>query len=144
MSISLVALLLLPPTFAAASAPSPGLACYRYDSDSAALSGRVVRRVYAGRPNYESVKTGDRPDTVFVLQLEKPVCTLATSNFQARAMVREVQLYFSSDDESAIRNLRGKAATLHGTLTGAVWGWHHLPVLLHVRMPRSRSGAHAV
>jgi hypothetical protein len=97
MSVSLLALLLLPPAFTAASPPSPRLACYRYDSDSAALSGHVVRRVYAGRPNYQSVQAGDQADTVFVLQLEKPLCTVATSDFPARAAVREVQVYFSGD-----------------------------------------------
>jgi hypothetical protein len=143
MKIPLFAALLLAPLHSAALSQSRQAACYRYDSDSAALSGRVIRRVYPGRPNYESVKAGDEPDTVFVLQLLKPLCTAASPDHDAHT-VREVQLYFSRDDAAAIRTLCGKSATFHGTLTGAVWGWHHLPVLFHVRLPRRRSAAHAV
>ena len=118
--------------------------CYRFEADSVALSGHVVRRVYPGRPNYESTKTGDEPDTVFVLQLRRPLCIRGDDRGQARKDVREVQLFFSKEDASAIHNLRGQSAILRGTLQEAEWGWHHLPVLLHVRFPTIKSGHRAV
>ena len=135
--------------FAAVVTRAPALAqraapCYRYDSDSVVLKGHVVRRVYPGRPNYESVKAGDEPDTVFVLQLDRPLCTTATEIHEARKNVREVQLYFSKADAPAVRALRGRPAVLRGTLEGAVWGWHHLAVLLHLHMPPVRVGPRAV
>jgi hypothetical protein len=41
--------------------------------------------------------------------------------------------------------LVGKPVTIRGTLEGWAFGWHHLPVLLHVRLPRASSiRAHAV
>ena len=125
----------------AAEAQAPR--CHRYERDTVVLSGRVERRVYPGRPNYESVRAGDEPDTVYVLRLNAPLCTTATQEFEARAGVRDVQLYFAREDAAGVRALRGRSATLRGTLTGAVWGWHHLPVLLEVRFPRARPGAPA-
>jgi hypothetical protein len=123
--------MLLPPATSSRS-PRP---CYEYESDSVALRGTVIRRVYPGRPNYESVQHGDEPDTVFVLRLITPICTLASGESDAARNVREVQLYFSKEELSTIRRWLGKEQTVRGTLQGWVWGWHHLPVLLRVRLP---------
>jgi hypothetical protein len=109
--------------------------CLRYDRDTVALSGRVERRIYPGRPNYESIRDGDQPDTVYVLRLSAPLCTMASPDFEARTHVREVQLYFDREDVAGVRALRGRSTMLRGTLTGAVWGWHHLPVLFEIRLP---------
>jgi hypothetical protein len=131
----------------AASAPAlsaQGAVCYRYESDSLTLTGNVVRKVFPGRPNYESVKAGDAPDTVYVLQLARPLCTASTKEFDGKPAVREVQLYFAKEDASTISDMRGKSASLRGTLTGAVWGWHHLPVLFQVRVPKPRPVSDAV
>lgn len=54
-------------------------ACYAYDRDTLSLTGVVIRRVYPGRPNYESVEAGDAPDTVYVLRIPKAVCLEASS-----------------------------------------------------------------
>lgn len=39
--------------------------CLAYEADTVSPSGRLGRRVYPGRPNYESLRAGDQPDTVF-------------------------------------------------------------------------------
>jgi hypothetical protein len=139
MSVLLVAAVL-----ASVAAQPQANTCYRFEADSVALAGRVIRRVYPGRPNYESVKAGDEPDTVFVLQLERPLCTRASDLGEARKDVREVQLYFSKDDARMVRVLRGRSVVLRGTLQEGIWGWHHLSVMLHVRIPPVSSGHRTV
>ena len=108
------------------------------------LAGRLARRVYPGPPNYESVAAGDAPDTVLVLRLDRPACTRASREFAARAGVREVQLLVSRSEFERAGHMLGQRVVLRGTLEGAVWGWHHLPVLLATRLPAapaSRSAA---
>src|SRR6476659_9483404 len=82
--------------------------CYRYERDSVEARGQVVRRVYPGRPNYESIKRGDEPDTVYVLRLQSPLCTVDSAVGEARQNVREVQLYFAAADTSAVKAMNGK------------------------------------
>lgn len=115
--------------------------CYRYERDSVEARGQVVRRVYPGRPNYENVKRGDEPDTVYVLRLASPLCTVASAEGDGRTNVKEVQLHFSAVDALAVKAMNGKTVTIHGTLEEWSLGWHHLPILLHVRLPRTSRAA---
>jgi hypothetical protein len=109
--------------------------CDRYMQDTVALAGRLTWRVYAGRPNYESVASGDQPDTVIVLRLDRPLCTQASETWDAHVDVSEVQLVLPADDFRAALHLRDAHFVLHGFLRGADWGWHHLAVLFHTRLP---------
>jgi hypothetical protein len=55
------------------SAASPG-DCLPYEPNSVQLTGRIVRKVFPGPPNYESVKEGDKPEGAYILHLAKPIC----------------------------------------------------------------------
>ena len=44
-----------------------GPACLRYQPDTVAIAGLLTRKTFPGRPNYESVKEGDGPETGFYL-----------------------------------------------------------------------------
>ncbi len=48
--------------------------CFVGESDGATLTGVLERVTFPGPPNYESVESGDQPETDFVLQLAKPIC----------------------------------------------------------------------
>jgi hypothetical protein len=111
--------------------------CYEYGRDTVELRGQVVRRVYPGRPNYESIKQGDEPDTVYVLRLASPLCTVASPEGEAQIDVREVQLDFSAADARAVKAMNRQVVKIHGVLEEWAFGWHHLPVLLEIRLPRS-------
>jgi hypothetical protein len=128
--------LMLPATQPLAAAPLGSPAeCHAYGADSVTVSGRLVRRVYPGRPNYESVTSGDRPDTVLVLRLDRPLCTRDSAEHRGRARVAEVQLYLTAADFRAALSATGQHLTLRGVLLGADFGWHHLPVLLRAPLP---------
>jgi len=96
--------------------------CLPYEADTVSLSGRLVGRVYPGRPNYESLRAGDEPDTVFVLRLKKAICLTQSARYEAKSNVREVQLYLTRDDSKRARKLIGKDIQLSGILRGAEWG----------------------
>jgi hypothetical protein len=80
-----------------------------------------------------------------VLRLATPICMAESEVGEARKDVRELQLYFSRENESAIKGMNGQTAQIPGTLEEWRWGWHHLPVLLHVRgLRRSAPARRAV
>jgi hypothetical protein len=60
------------------SAHGTGRACLRYKPDTVAVAGVLTRKTFPGRPNYESVKEGDEPETAFYLEVGVPLCTIAS------------------------------------------------------------------
>ena len=120
------------------SALSAAPPCPHFDADTVALSGRLERRVYPGRPNYESVAAGDALDTVFVLRLTRPVCARASASDTAHRAIREVQLEFPRGEAPFAMAQLGRGVTLRGTLHEWAWGWHHVPVLLRTSVGGAR------
>jgi hypothetical protein len=54
--------------------------CLEYEPKVVSLSGTLVRETLPGRPNYESVASGDAPETIWVLKLKAPICMLAAND----------------------------------------------------------------
>jgi Domain of unknown function (DUF4431) len=121
-----------------ASAPTVSAACLKYEPDVVQLSGKLERRVYPGRPNYESVQKGDEAETGFYLVLSEPICTDASDPAginSAQANVRLVQLNLDKAGYDRLRPSLGKEVTVRGTLSAAHTGHHHAPVVLLVEKP---------
>ena len=112
--------------------------CLRYGSDTVALSGVLERIVFPGRPNYESVATGDEPEAGFYLRLSRAICTVGDRNSPDAypiAAADTVQLVLDSAGYALLRPKLGTAVTLKGTLFARHTGHHHAPVLLDVLRP---------
>jgi hypothetical protein len=108
--------------------------CYSYGADSVELIGVLARRVYPGPPNYESIKAGDYPDTVWVLRLNQSICTNASGVSKARQRVREVQLFVPEADQLRMRTMQDKPTMFRGKLRPAELGWHHLPIVFWAQL----------
>lgn len=93
--------------------------------------------IYPGPPNWESVKTGDRPERIWHVKLKKASTLLGdsdpTSQNEKESGVKELQLIVV-DDKLADRLRKHMGATIlfRGALTHAITGHHHLPVLMEV------------
>jgi len=111
-----------------------GARCLAYEPANVTLTGEIEMRKLPGPPNYSSVARGDRPENVYFVVLEKPVCVSAdpTSrrNTRSHAGVEEVQLVISAVDASAAV---GKRMRLSGKLSGAQSGHHRTPVVITVK-----------
>jgi len=46
--------------------------CMNYEPDAVSLTGKIIRKTFPGRPNYESIKAGDEPETYWILISDKP------------------------------------------------------------------------
>ena len=129
-----LALLVAPVTPARGQHPAAG--CLTYAPDTVSLKGTLRRQTFPGPPNYESVKSGDAPETGFYLHLGRPVCTIGKDEVDVAARaVRFVQLVLDTTGYARLRPLLGRRVTLRGTLFHAISGHHHAPLLLTVLTP---------
>ena len=116
-------------------------ACLDYEPSSVTLKGTIKRKVFPGPPNYESVRNGDEPESMWVLHLARTICVNASADWEAEKDVAVVQLVFPEGQKQYAKYrslLNGKAVAI-GTLFHAHTGHHHTRLLLTVtRMKRIR------
>lgn len=132
MKLSVTILLLVLSLCASANAQR----CLEY-GPTVRLTGDLHSRVFAGPPNYESIRRGDRKETAIILKLTDPVCV--TGKDQADILVasetgiREVQLVVSNSAHwKTIRRLMNRRAIVSGSLFHAHTGHHRTQVLIEV------------
>ena len=107
----------------------------QYEPATVELSGTLTERTFPGSPNYENVKSGDRPETYWILQLKSPIDVSPVRdddiNYSIRN-VRNIQLVLSDAvrDPSLLR--RNQRVLVVGTLYSAISGHHHTRVLIEV------------
>jgi hypothetical protein len=100
------------------------------------VRGRMIKRTYAGPPNYQSIRRGDVPERVRILKLDKPVCLypLATDLENETTLgVSEAQLVFLRAEH--LQNLPTQPLQyvfVTGQFFSAQSGHHHTPALLEV------------
>jgi hypothetical protein len=114
--------------------------CLRFEPEEETLAGTLRLEVMPGPPHYTSFDTGDRPESIWLLALAKPVCIDAApgdGNNKAAAQVDVVQIIpraaFSVD-------YNGKVAHVRGTLYRPRGGHPRAQVLLRATSvtPESR------
>jgi len=115
--------------------------CLEY-GPTVSLTGTLHSRVFAGPPNYESIKRGDAKETAIILKLTNPTCTIGddTNSFDiSYSNIREMQLVIFDDDKrkndalwKTVDRQMGKIVVVTGTLFGAHTGHHRTNVLIQV------------
>jgi hypothetical protein len=116
-------------------APSPKrdrVGCFSY-RDTVAIRGVLRREIHPGRPNYESVASGDEAETGFYLHLPVPACTRDGTDdwMEARLdTVNRVQLVLDSVGYAALRPYLEDTVAVRGTIFSSHTGHHHAPLLL--------------
>jgi hypothetical protein len=108
--------------------------CIKYEPESVTLTGKLHRETFPGRPNYESVASGDEAERGFYLSLESPICTVGDSGADRVAFesVLEIQLVLNEKQYAKLRSRLGQKIGLHGQLFSAHTGHHHADVLMRV------------
>ncbi len=105
-----------------------------YEPAIVELTGKVTRHVFPGPPNYESLVT-DKREVCWILQLERPINVVATDdslvNYTENG-VRRVQLIWDSQQYRQYQGLLPHLVIVTGTLSHAISGHHHTPVLMSV------------
>jgi len=126
--------LLAVPLLLAAFSGDAAARCLAYEPARVTLTGEIEMRKLPGPPNYRSVARGDRPENVYFVKLEAPICVsgdpTSRLNSRSHAGLEEVQLIVSAVEGSAAA---GRRVRISGTLSGGQGGAHRTPVLLTVK-----------
>lgn len=104
--------------------------------------GIVSHRVFAGAPNFESVRDGDAAEPGYILTLPTPICVDDGGEFaDPKQRFREIQVFAKDGDPtifSLLRALVGHRATVIGLAMPAQTGHHHRPLLIEARSVSGR------
>ncbi len=105
--------------------------CLEYEPKTVHLSGKLVREIHPGPPNYENIRKGDKAETIWVLRLSSPICVVAMDDINVREDdQKEVQLVLAAEQFKKYRKLIGQKVFVTGTLFHAHTGHHHKLLLL--------------
>ena len=108
--------------------------CYDDGGSGVDLSGKLLRRIIAGPPNYTSIKSGDRPDTILVLRLGRTICLRADSTGDKLSGIEEVQLLVPEEDRLQMRTYIDRSTVFSGTLRRTEIPSHPFPVRFWARL----------
>ena len=110
---------------------------YQYDPQVVTLTGVLDTRVYAGPPNYESVKKGDRPNKVWLVRLPRPISIdpgPGPASFERETGIKEIHVILTElKGEEILKRHKGETVTLTGKIFHAHTIHHPLPVLMAVQ-----------
>ena len=102
-------------------------------SQPAVLAGRLEIEIFAGPPNYTSVKKGDMPESAYILHLEKPICTKG-DGFSDGKPFSEVHLLPSESNAKLMKSLLRQSVKVRLTgQSGPETGHHHAPLIATVQ-----------
>jgi hypothetical protein len=108
--------------------------CVSYEPTVVTLKGVIERKTFAGRPNYESIKDGDEPETYWILHINKPICVDANGggsddpDNQPETGVSRLQLNLDEKQYAQYKDLVGKQVSVTGKLAHGFTGHHHTDV----------------
>ena len=111
--------------------------CLTYKPATVKLTGRIIRKVFPGPPEYTSIKAGDKPEPTYLLRLAKPICVKADPQDEDSVAVDKVtDLHLVVTSAKQFRQLRScmgkRSVTLTGKLFHSFNGHHHTEVLMHL------------
>ena len=108
--------------------------CLDYSPKINVIEGIIKPIVFAGPPNFSSVKNGDKPEKYWVLYSTYPTCLNSNEDvdvdYANEQNVKEIQLII--DNYSKYKNMTGKSVRVYGRLIHAISGHHHTNILMDV------------
>lgn len=114
----------------AATVSSPVIAaCLDLSTHPTVKATGVLRlTTFPGPPNYEDVRTGDKPEPAYILTLNKPFCVTGDSSLDDGRVIDRIQLI---NDKHLLKKLVGKSIKVKGADPfGEFTGHHHAPLLM--------------
>lgn len=106
--------------------------CLKYAPQEVTLSGKVFLKTFFGPPNFgENPKTDSKLPQA-LLQLDQPLCTVATADGFNEAERDQKVITLVPSNKMRLSQFKGKQVTVRGTLFHAMTGYHNTPVLIEV------------
>lgn len=109
--------------------------CLSYEPKIERIKGKIERITFAGPPNYESVKKGDKTEIYWILKLSNAVCVNNINNDELNVPetnLKEIQLVLKINQYKKYKRFIWKNVIVKGTLFHAFTAHHKTRVLLEV------------
>ena len=110
---------------------------YFYEPKVTTLKGTLLTRVYPGPPNYESVKTGDHPNKIWLIRLSHPISMESGPepvSFERETGIKEIHIILTDlKGEKILKQHRGEPVTVTGTIFHAHTIHHPLALLMDIQ-----------
>lgn len=120
---------------------SPTSGCYE-EGQQVTLSGTLERTVFPGPPNYESVESGDKPETYWTLNTRDPIkCAKGSADWGKKD---QFQLIVSGDFYKENEKYLGGKVSVTGKLAYSETGHHHTPIMINVDSIKALSASQTV
>lgn len=113
--------------------PAHAAPCFKYDSETVVLKGRVRLETFYGPPNYGESPATDSKERQAILHLKQPLCTQESGDDPAETHQRTVTLVPRGG--LSLHAFAGKEVSVTGKLFHATTGHHHTLVLISVEQP---------
>ncbi len=111
--------------------------CLSYDPAEVQLAGTISKQVVPGPPNYQNVKKGDKPETIWILTLDKAVCVTGNTDDvnEPEQNVTDLQLLLQPNHFAQLNRMGGQKPQVVslGKLFHAHTAHHRTKVLLDVK-----------
>ena len=115
--------------------------CLDYDPEVVTLSGVLTSEEHPGPPNFASIGNGDQPETIWVIDLDAPVCVRGSVEPDSPENdVEHVQFLQSQDQYGRNQRHLGRRVAITGRLVHATTAEHRKAVLIDVDEFRSAAG----
>ena len=122
--------------FLCVSARASAQDCLSYEPRVERVTGTILKKTFPGPPNYESIRGGDRPETFWILHLDRPVCVTGNTDDvnEPEQSVTDLQLVLDEKQYAQLRRMPGKKihVVMSGKLFHAHTAHHRTSVLLSV------------
>ena len=101
------------------------------------LEGKIGSETFPGRPNYDSIKDGDEPETYWIFTSDQSFCGLgyhyATKKlYRIEGRSKRFQLLLKKGCCNNVKNLLDKKVILKGQMFVGNNGHHHTKMLIEV------------
>jgi len=109
--------------------------CLEFEPVLVKVSGVIERDTFPGRPNYESIKDGDKLEVYWILKLPKSICVIGKSINdinKSEDNIVELQLVLSDNQYKQYRKFIGHKVITSGTLFHSMSAHHKTTVLINV------------
>lgn len=115
--------------------------CLDYGPEVVVLSGVLTSEEHPGPPNYASIENGDQAETIWVIDLDAPICVRGSVEPNAAEDdVGQVQFLQIQDQYGRNRRHLGRRVAITGRLVHSTTAEHRKPVLIDVGEFRSAAG----
>jgi hypothetical protein len=105
------------------------------DQSQLTFTGLLTQAVFPGPPNYESIESGDKAETAYLLDLPEPICVSGDEFVSSDKKISTIHVYPSNQqtDGELAKLTDGNVHIVGFEAFGSHTGHHHAPLVVKIK-----------